>query len=311
MVEHSSDAPSGGTRRPTSHSEGDATGAPGDIATMSVTELRGWLKDHGVTGTSGMRKAELVSTVKTMRSDQATTTGSSIPTGKKSTAGGTATAPTAKKSTTHAKTGSHAGTSSHTEIDSTRSTAGRTEQRSRVDEIAVSGQAIEHEDIIDVLLAHHEQIKALFALVGKAGATHRQETFQQLTRLIAIHETIEQQLVHPMAQRRLPDGPDLIESRVQEEEQATEDLSELYEMGVDHPEFETRLAELRDAVIEHAELEEDEEFGYLREAMPREQLASLASAARAAERIAPASPTQGPPTAIAERVRDALSEALR
>ncbi|MDI1465920.1 hemerythrin domain-containing protein [Catellatospora sp. KI3] len=300
MVEHSSDAPSGGERRPTSRAGGDAAGTPGDIATMSVTELRGWLKDHGVTGTSGMRKAELVSTVKTMRSDQATTTGSSIPTGKKSATGGMTAQPSAKKSTTHAKTGSNGAAG-----------AAAAEQRSQGPGISVPERAIEHEDVIDVLLSHHEQIKALFALVGKAGATHRQETFQQLTRLIAIHETIEQQLVHPMAQRRLPDGPDLIESRVQEEEQATEDLAELYEMGVDHPEFDTRLAELRDAVIEHAELEEDEEFGYLREAVPREQLASLAAAARAAERIAPASALQGPPTAIAERVRDALSEALR
>ncbi|GHJ44359.1 hypothetical protein Cs7R123_17010 [Catellatospora sp. TT07R-123] len=309
MVEHgkSGDAPSGASRRTTTaHAETGAADMPGDIATMTVTELRGWLKDHGVTGTSGMRKEQLVSTVKTMRSDQATATGSSIPTGKKSAAGGTATVPGAKKSTT-----GHARTTEAKATISTPSNGAASAHTARSAQIDVPERAIEHEDVIDVLLAHHEQIKALFALVNKAGATHRQETFQQLVRLIAIHETIEQQLVHPMSQRRLPDGPDLVESRVQEEEQATEDLSELYEMGVDHPEFEARLGELRDAVIEHAELEEDEEFGLLREAVPREQLASLASAARAAERIAPASAAQGPPTAIAERVRDALREALR
>ncbi|MEU8007883.1 hemerythrin domain-containing protein [Catellatospora sp. NPDC049111] len=277
----------------------DHSDMAGDIDTMTVNQLRGWLKDHGVTGTSGMRKEELVkAAVKTMRSDQGTMS-ASIATGKKSTGASPASGAAHK---TGGKKTAQPGTTA------------RAESSGRAGETAWEGR---HDDVIDLLLSHHEQIKQLFGQVGRAQGAQKQQAWQQLVRLLVIHENIEQQLVHPLAARRLPDGEDLIESRLQEEQQATEDLSQLYEMGVDHPQFDDRLIELRDAVIEHAELEEDEEFGYLRENMPVEQLIGIAATARAAERVGPATPDahpsrqNGSPAAIANRVRDALRDAAK
>ncbi|GAB4055613.1 hemerythrin domain-containing protein [Catellatospora paridis] len=300
MAEHTSS--SGSAARGQDHSD-----MAGDIDTMTVNQLRGWLKDHGVTGTSGMRKEELVkAAVKTMRSDQGTAS-PNIATGKKSTG----TKSTASSAAIHKTAGDTGKKTAHAPA-SPRAEAG-------------SGRAAEtawesgNDDVIDLLLAHHEQIKQLFGQVARAHGEQKQSAWRQLKDLLVLHESIEQQLVHPLAARRVPDGEDVIESRLQEEQQATEDLSRLYEMGIDHPQFDDGLIELRDAVVEHAELEEDEEFGYLRENVPAEQLIGLATAARAAERIAsrphadmPASgPQNGSPAAIADRVRGALRDALK
>lgn len=293
MAEHtSSGSPAG---RGQDHSD-----MAGDIDTMTVSQLRGWLKDHGVTGTSGMRKEDLVkAAVKTMRSDQGTMS-ASIATGKKSTGA------SAPSGTASHKTGGK-------KIAQPGATA-RAEGSGRAGEAAWESR---HDDVIDLLLGHHEQIKELFGQLGRAHGAQKQQAWEQLVRLLVIHENIEQQLVHPLAARRVPDGEDVIESRLQEEQQATEDLSQLYEMGIDHPQFDDRLIELRDAVVEHAELEEDEEFGYLRENVPVEQLVGIAAAARAAERVGTAAPDADPsrqngsPAAIANRVRDALRDAVK
>lgn len=295
MAEHTSSG--GSAARGQDHSD-----MAGDIDTMTVNQLRGWLKDHGVTGTSGMRKEELVkAAVKTMRSDLGTAS-PNIATGKKSTggSGGTATHKTAAGKKT-----AHAAASPRAEGGSGRA--------------AEEAWESANDDVIDMLLSHHEQIKQLFGQVARAQGEQKQAAWRELKNLLVLHESIEQQLVHPLAARRVPDGEDVIESRLQEEQQATEDLTRLYEMGVDHPQFDDGLIELRDAVVEHAELEEDEEFGYLRENVPTEQLIGLATAARAAERIAnrphedmPASgPQNGSPAAIADRVRGALRDALK
>ncbi|WP_246157865.1 hemerythrin domain-containing protein [Catellatospora sichuanensis] len=298
MAEHTSS--SGSAARGQDHSD-----MAGDIDTMTVNQLRGWLKDHGVTGTSGMRKEDLVkAAVKTMRSDQGTAS-PNIATGKKSTGATTSSAATHKTAGGTGKKTAHATAGPRTEAGSGRA--------------AETAWESGNDDVIDLLLAHHEQIKQLFGQIARAQGEQKQAAWQQLKHLLVLHESIEQQLVHPLAARRVPDGEDVIESRLQEEQQATEDLSRLYEMGVDHPQFDDGLIELRDAVVEHAELEEDEEFGYLRENVPTEQLIGLAAAARAAERIAnrphadmPASgPQNGSPAAIADRVRDALRDAVK
>lgn len=288
------------------------TGSIGDIDTMTVSQLRGWLKDHGVSGTSGMRKDDLVkAAVKTMRSDQGTSS-ASVATGKKSTSSGKSGGAAAHRSTAD----SSAKKSAQAPTAQDRESTGRAGE---------SAWESGHDDVIDLLLSHHEQIKLLFAQMGKTQGEHREHIWQQLVRLLIIHENIEQQLVHPLSAKRLPDGEDMVESRLQEEEQASQDLAELYSMGIDHPRFDTRLADLRDAVTEHAELEEDEEFGYLRDNVPAEQLLQLAAAAKAAEKAAPARPQPdapmrasalgdmmpGPLAAIGDRVRDALRDASR
>lgn len=116
----------------------------------------------------------------------------------------------------------------------------------------------EDRDVIDLLLAQHEQIKGLFAGIVVADGERKGDLFNDLVRLLAVHESAEEQVVHPAA--RSSAGDEVVEARLHEESEAKHALSDLYDLGVNHPEFDARLAMLEKAVVEHATHEEQEEF---------------------------------------------------
>jgi hemerythrin superfamily protein len=182
------------------------------------------------------------------------------------------------------------------------------------------GTAKQH-DVVDLLREQHSQIKSLFNRVaGEPQGRQKRELFEDLVRLLAVHETAEEEVVHPIARRRIDSGEQVVENRRREEDQAKRELAELYDMGVDHPQFNARLAKLSDAVTQHADREEAEEFRSLRQQVPQEQLQRMAEAVRAAERMAPTRPhphggesapanlLAGPPLAIFDRMRDAVRD---
>ncbi|MGW4681978.1 hemerythrin domain-containing protein [Micromonospora taraxaci] len=174
------------------------------------------------------------------------------------------------------------------------------------------------EDVVDLLLAQHAQIEQLFLLViGGTGDTRR-DAFDELVKLLAAHETAEEEVVHPLA-RTLPGGGGdaMVDDRLDEERQAKETLQALISGGVDADGFDTGIILLRDAVLMHARHEERYEFPQLRQHVPAERLRSLATAVRTAEASAPTRPhpsTQsakanlaaGPALAVIDRVRDAV-----
>ncbi|MEW1588506.1 hemerythrin domain-containing protein [Micromonospora vinacea] len=174
------------------------------------------------------------------------------------------------------------------------------------------------EDVVDLLLAQHAQIEQLLLLViGGTGDTRR-GAFDDLVKLLAAHETAEEEIVHPLA-RTLPGGGGdaMVDDRLDEERQAKETLQTLIEGGVDADGFDTGIVLLRDAVLVHARHEERYEFPHLRQHVPVDRLRSLATAVRAAEASAPTRPhpsaqsakgnlATGPVLAVIDRVRDAV-----
>ena len=76
------------------------------------------------------------------------------------------------------------------------------------------------QDAVELLLAQHEQIKMLFGEVGAAQGEQKQALFEDLVRMLAMHETAEEEVVHPVARRNLDDGDDIVDSRLQEESEA-------------------------------------------------------------------------------------------
>jgi hemerythrin superfamily protein len=174
------------------------------------------------------------------------------------------------------------------------------------------------QNVVEVLLEQHSQIKALFRDVATAKASRKQELFEELVRLLAVHESAEEEVVHPMARRKIDDGDVIVESRLEEEDEAKDALAELYDLGLDHPEFNVRLQLLADAVTEHAANEESEEFSHLLEVLEPETLQKMAGAVKAAEAVAPTRPHPmvgesatanvllGPPLALFDRTRDAI-----
>ncbi|WP_433618189.1 hemerythrin domain-containing protein [Dactylosporangium sp. CA-139114] len=177
----------------------------------------------------------------------------------------------------------------------------------------------QHQDVVDVLKNQHAEIKVLFNRLAGAQGDQRRALFFDLVRLLAVHESAEEQIVHPEARRALGDrGDQVVDARLHEESEAKQVLSELYDLGVDHPEFDERLSAFAADVIEHATREEAEEFEQLRRTVEPEKLRRMASVFEAAEKLAPTRPhpatgesatanlLAGPPIAVFDKIRDAL-----
>jgi hemerythrin superfamily protein len=175
-------------------------------------------------------------------------------------------------------------------------------------------------DVVDLLLEQHDEIKSLFSALQRAQGPAKQELFQDLVRLLAVHESAEETVVHPVARRKLEAGEKVVEQRLEEEDRAKKELADLYDMGVDHPDFDRRLQAFGAEVIEHATKEEGEEFLRLRGAVDADTLRRMTGALKAAETAAPTRPHRnapesavgnvlmGPPMALFDRARDAVRE---
>src|SRR4051794_22085571 len=112
----------------------------------------------------------------------------------------------------------------------------------------------QQQDVIELLLHQHNEIKALFVQVKAARGPAQQEAFQRLVRLLAVHESAEEQVVHPAARHDAGDA--VVEARLQEESEAKHVLSDLYDLGVGSPGFAAKFAEFEQAVLAHATHEE-------------------------------------------------------
>lgn len=178
--------------------------------------------------------------------------------------------------------------------------------------------AINKDDVVAFLVDQHNDIKRLFAeTLDATDAEARQKSFLALRRLLAVHETAEEMLVHPLARRRVAFGDGIVDARLSEEKEAKEHLSDIEKMDVGSPEFLTALSELKSAVVAHAEHEENEEFSKLADELDDDDLKHVAAMVRIAERMAPTRPhpgvelatenmLAGPFAAMLDRVRDAL-----
>jgi hemerythrin superfamily protein len=176
----------------------------------------------------------------------------------------------------------------------------------------------DEQDVVALLLEQHGQIKKLFTQVAAAHGEQKRRLFEDLVRLLAVHESAEEEVVHPIARRKIDDGDNIVRGRLGEENEAKHALADLYDLGVDHPDFDNRLQMLASAVIRHATNEETEEFTRLREVLQPDELRRMAGAVKAAEAIAPTRPHPmagesamanllvGPPLAVFERARDAV-----
>jgi hemerythrin superfamily protein len=178
----------------------------------------------------------------------------------------------------------------------------------------------ERQDVVAFLLQQHEQIKDLFRRVEAAEGTQKRELFEDLVRLLAVHEAAEEQVVHPAARRIGGGSEQVVEARLREEHDAKHELAKLYDMGVDHPDFNNHLAMLAQAVTAHADREQAEEFPRLRQSLPEERLRRMAGVVQSAEALAPTRPHPnagesatanllvGPPLAVFDRARDRMRD---
>ncbi|WP_246082777.1 hemerythrin domain-containing protein [Nonomuraea diastatica] len=182
-------------------------------------------------------------------------------------------------------------------------------------------ETMDETDVIDLLQAQHGMIRDLFDEVEQAPADRREEAFSRLVRMLAVHETAEEEIVHPYARRTIDGGDAVVDDRLAEENEAKELLSRMDEAGPEAPDFMQNLAMLRAAVETHARSEERYEFLQLRAYTSPAERRSMAAGVKAAEAMAPTHPHPGTesavknvlvgtPVAMMDRVRDVVRRAM-
>ena len=142
-------------------------------------------------------------------------------------------------------------------------------------------------DVVALLKRQHEELRNLFSEVLAAQGPAREDAFFALRRLLAIHETLEEEVVHPAARGARGIGDEEVEQRLREEKEATMVLASLEPLELDSPAFEVKFRALHSAVLAHAAAEEAEEFNLLSNELDEEQLVRVRKAERLADSLVP------------------------
>ncbi|MET7597626.1 hemerythrin domain-containing protein [Streptomyces sp. NPDC004082] len=177
------------------------------------------------------------------------------------------------------------------------------------------------DDVVALLMRQHGDIRNLFDEVEASSGDARQDAFRRLVRLLAVHETAEEEVVHPFVRRNVEGGDEIVDARLGEERAAKETLSTLDDTDTRDPKFMPQFLSLRADVQEHARAEERYEFTLIRRSTDAAALAALAKGVKAAEAMAPTRPhpgvesaaanvTLGPVAALMDRTRDAVRRAM-
>ncbi|HEX2064817.1 MAG TPA: hemerythrin domain-containing protein, partial [Acidimicrobiales bacterium] len=159
--------------------------------------------------------------------------------------------------------------------------------------------------------------------VERATGEARREPFEQLIRLLAGHETAEEEIVYPAIRSAVPDGDRLADARTAEESEAKSALSDLESTDITGDEFASQLRACRDLVLRHARKRGAGDLPPSAAVPDPDELENIAKAVEAAEAMAPTHPHPrgpesavgnvlvGPFVAVADRVRDAIRKATR
>jgi hemerythrin superfamily protein len=178
------------------------------------------------------------------------------------------------------------------------------------------------DEVVAFLKAQHNLIEDMFDQVLHASDPKaREEPFATLRQLLAVHETAEEMVVHPRVRREDDAGDAIVEARLKEEHEAKELLSQVEKLDITSQEFIDELSKLREAVLEHARQEENDEFPVLERKVDADDLKRMGAAVRAAEAIAPTRPhpgvesaklnfALGPFASMLDRARDLIGKAL-
>ncbi|WP_031508943.1 hemerythrin domain-containing protein [Streptomyces megasporus] len=177
------------------------------------------------------------------------------------------------------------------------------------------------DNVVALLMRQHGEIRNLFDEVEAARGDARRDAFHRLVRMLAVHETAEEEVVHPYARRNIDGGDAVVDQRLEEERKAKETLKALEDMDPNDPTFMPKLEMLRRDVEAHARAEERYEFNHIMGNTEPEKLRTMAKAVKAAEATAPTRPhpgaetaaenlAVGPLAAVADRARDAVRKAM-
>lgn len=176
-------------------------------------------------------------------------------------------------------------------------------------------------DVIRLLLEQHARIRDLFVRVKGAQGKDKQRLFDELRALLAVHETAEEMVLRPVSADAA--GATVADARNHEEAEANKVLADLEKLDVSSPEFDTMFAAFQQAVEDHADAEERQEFPHVVRSCDETQRHGMGTLLRAAEAVAPTHPhpstagstlaqyAAGPFASLIDRTRDTIRAAMR
>ena len=79
------------------------------------------------------------------------------------------------------------------------------------------------DDVVKFLKDQHNLIKDMFdEVLSASDPKAREKAFVDLRKLLAVHETAEEMVVHPRARHEIADGDEIVDARLKEEHEAKE-----------------------------------------------------------------------------------------
>jgi hemerythrin superfamily protein len=158
-----------------------------------------------------------------------------------------------------------------------------------------------------VIGPQHERVKALLAAVGQQTGGKRATAFYQLRLLLALHETAEEQVIHPQVQRLLEFRERAFLDRIAEEQTAAQAIRALEGLDVDSDQFNASFGPLAASVTEHAAAEESDEWPALRQISDPVIITGMLAEMRAAAELTQDPSAPGPGATFSEMQASAKS----
>lgn len=177
----------------------------------------------------------------------------------------------------------------------------------------------EQMDAVDVLTRDHRYVEELFGQYEAAADNDsKTKVAHEIVHELAVHGEIEELFFYPRLREALEDGDALADEAINEHVELKQALNDLDSMTAEDQGFDERMRKVIMDVRSHVEEEEGELFSRLRGAMGREELLDIGDRLEKARAMVPTRPhpnaptspgakaAAGPPTALIDRIRDAV-----
>ncbi len=136
------------------------------------------------------------------------------------------------------------------------------------------------ETLTSLLSAYHRDLEWLFGALERVDHPERDDRIVgKLVLEMLRHFVMEERYLHPVVTQVLSDGGTRVQEERIEREHAEEAMRMLERVDLDDQRAHELLHALRQGFERHVELQEEEVFPALERALPKDQLAALATAA--------------------------------
>ncbi|MGK8486775.1 hemerythrin domain-containing protein [Nocardia asiatica] len=171
-------------------------------------------------------------------------------------------------------------------------------------------------DALTFLRNDHESVLGMIELLergrgnGAAETRARSELATSLVMAASQHEAVEEQFFWPAVRQALPDGDELADQALEQEDRAKRLLQQIEDSEAGSGEFEQALTEFIVALREHIEFEQGRVWPPLREAAGRDTMEELGQKMATAKKMAPTRPHPDTPSTPGAQKTGGLVAAL-